>query len=242
MNTALKGQDLDFLWPFSNKRTLVDTTKTYEKIDKPSIKLENNEIENKNPFDDSFAIDSSVLVEYPLSSCFSSTFSNSNSSSSSKSKSVKEKVTYDQLLRPFTSPWILQRIRSDESPQALTTLRSWVHQKRRPEVDDNLIRTLSELDEETALQALESLLRPRKYIRGGKGQQLDLPVLLESLTGNLQIRAKALIDSGCTGSCIDKDFVKLHGLSTYQTPIPIPVYNADGTRNNTGSITELVKV
>ena len=133
MSTALKGQDLDFLRPFSKqKRTLVDMTKTSKnRKQKSKIKLENNEVENKNPFDDSFAIDPSVLVEYPSSSVSSSYshFSNSISSFPSKSKSVKSQETSHRLLKPFTAPWILQRIRAEDEQQALVTMRSWVYIK-----------------------------------------------------------------------------------------------------------------
>jgi hypothetical protein len=53
---------------------------------------------------------------------------------------------------------------------------------------------------------------------------------------------KALLDSGCTGSCISRDFVKNNQIPTKRTPRPIPIYNADGSLNKDGSITEYVKM
>jgi transposase InsO family protein len=52
----------------------------------------------------------------------------------------------------------------------------------------------------------------------------------------------ALLDSGCTGSCIDKEFVRKNNIQTRKVPLPIPVYNADGSLNEGGPITEFVEM
>lgn len=49
-----------------------------------------------------------------------------------------------------------------------------------------------------------------------------------------------LIDSGCTGSCIDVDLVKRYNILTKKLRIPLPVYNADGSLNSMGKITDCV--
>jgi hypothetical protein len=51
-----------------------------------------------------------------------------------------------------------------------------------------------------------------------------------------------LIDSGCTMSAIDKSFVEKHRINTIPIANPMPVYNADGTRNQHGDITEFVEL
>jgi hypothetical protein len=53
---------------------------------------------------------------------------------------------------------------------------------------------------------------------------------------------KALLDSGCTGSAINKKFVEKHGISTKKVVRPILIYNADGMRNKAGSIREYVEI
>ena len=53
---------------------------------------------------------------------------------------------------------------------------------------------------------------------------------------------KALIDSGCTGSCINENFVKKHGLNTTELPKSIPVFNADGSSNIAGRLTHMVQL
>jgi hypothetical protein len=50
----------------------------------------------------------------------------------------------------------------------------------------------------------------------------------------------ALIDSGATGRFIDRDYVKSNRLRTKALSRPIPVFNVDGTLNESGSISEVV--
>ncbi|CDO72200.1 hypothetical protein BN946_scf184970.g52 [Trametes cinnabarina] len=52
---------------------------------------------------------------------------------------------------------------------------------------------------------------------------------------------QALLDSGCTGSSIDVDFVRRNHIPTRKLPRPIPVYNADNTLNKGGPISEYVE-
>ena len=53
---------------------------------------------------------------------------------------------------------------------------------------------------------------------------------------------KALIDSGCMGSCINEDFVRKHNLNTTKLPKSIPVFNADGSSNITGRLTHTIQL
>ena len=53
---------------------------------------------------------------------------------------------------------------------------------------------------------------------------------------------QTLIDSGCTSSAISREFVVKHKINTTPIPHPIPVYNADGTRNQDGDIKEYVEL
>ncbi len=65
---------------------------------------------------------------------------------------------------------------------------------------------------------------------------------LEPVSSLLKLSTKALIDSGCTGSAINQAYIEKHNLDTKKALIPIPVYNADGTRNQGGDITEFVEL
>jgi len=53
---------------------------------------------------------------------------------------------------------------------------------------------------------------------------------------------KALLDSGATGSFIDRDFVCSKGINTRTLSCNIPVFNVDGSPNEAGQISEVVDV
>ena len=53
---------------------------------------------------------------------------------------------------------------------------------------------------------------------------------------------RVLIDSGASGSFVDKRFVDKHFITCYRLEDPIPVRNADGTENQGGPIEEFIDV
>ena len=57
-----------------------------------------------------------------------------------------------------------------------------------------------------------------------------------------QFRVISLVDSGRTKSCIDAGLVERFKVPKKKLRIPMPVYNADGTLNQLGKITEYVEV
>ena len=61
-------------------------------------------------------------------------------------------------------------------------------------------------------------------------------VIVTTLDDNHSHETQALLDSGCTGSCISRSFVETHSINTQKLIRPIPVYNADG------AITETVEL
>src|SRR5882757_789331 len=77
------------------------------------------------------------------------------------------------------------------------------------------------------------------YIQGS-GSQFTLSVVLQSLEGHISINAKALLDSGCTGSVISRKFIQEHQWKTYQLPKLKQVLNADGSPHASGFIYEYV--
>ncbi len=53
---------------------------------------------------------------------------------------------------------------------------------------------------------------------------------------------KALVDSGCTSSAINRSFVEQHNIPTHVTATPIPIYNANGTKNSGGAIMKYAEI
>ncbi|KAL5485546.1 hypothetical protein ACEPAI_8189 [Sanghuangporus weigelae] len=86
------------------------------------------------------------------------------------------------------------------------------------------------------LDAFVSIIHPK--VANNDEVDVSNPLLEEE---NL-IDAHALIDSGCTGSCIDEGFVKRYRFPTQKYICPRPVFNADGTSNEGGLIKEYVVV
>src|ERR1700689_1014624 len=114
--------------------------------------------------------------------------------------------------------------------------------KRRPEATEELIRLVASMDEEDAVQAVYELRSKRRYIKGTKGRELKVPTLLQTIDSLAQFQVTGLLDSGCTGSCINRKFVENNGIETTKLKVPLPVYNADGSINAAGSITDFVEM
>jgi hypothetical protein len=67
-------------------------------------------------------------------------------------------------------------------------------------------------------------------------------VEIESTDTAVKQCTQALIDCGATGCFIDIEWAKLNNVPTCPLTNPIPVYNVDGTSNNTGAITDIANV
>ena len=80
---------------------------------------------------------------------------------------------------PFTAPWVVRRLKEDKLADALIALRVWTHEKRRIEANEETVVQIVALEEEDAIAAVQSLKGPKCYVRGRKGSQLNLPVVLQ---------------------------------------------------------------
>lgn len=145
---------------------------------------------------------------------------------------------------PHSALWAARRIQEDEPESAIAILRNWTHNKRHREATHDMLATLNGMDDNTVIQALCKLRLPMLYVRSsGHRQQTTLLVVLHTMEfPRRQVSVNVLLDSGCTGSCIDKDFVCQNSIRTRKTALLIPVYNTDGSANATGSITEFVDI
>ncbi|SJL16261.1 uncharacterized protein ARMOST_19781 [Armillaria ostoyae] len=117
-----------------------------------------------------------------------------------------------------------------------------MHQDRVPELTEDLLTELHQ-GGERAREQLYELRKPPRYLRRRQSNDRDfsLNVQLSPCARRQTLATKALIDSGCTSSSINRAFVAEHQLDTRRTAIPIAVYNADGTCNQVGDITEFME-
>ncbi len=153
--------------------------------------------------------------------------------------------TYSEWLKPFGPEWTLRGIvQAKTESEAKAILKNWIHKVQAEEVMDHMIKGMQKAMRVDALWWLEELWQPKRYVSAlsGKGKDLTINVQIETLENITKIAMTALVDSGCTSSAINRAFVKKHNISTHATAAPIPVYNADGTRNQGGSITQYTEI
>jgi hypothetical protein len=71
---------------------------------------------------------------------------------------------------------------------------------------------------------------------------LAVDVEIESTDMAVRRCTQALIDRGAMGCFIDIEWAKLNNIPTRPLTNPIPVYNVDGTANDTGMITDITDI
>jgi hypothetical protein len=74
------------------------------------------------------------------------------------------------------------------------------------------------MDEPTAIAVIQELREPQIFKKGTSGSKLNLKVTVITLDTMCKLKATALLDSGCEGSCIDIDFVQENKLPTTHLP------------------------
>ena len=94
---------------------------------------------------------------------------------------------------------------------------------------------------EISIQSVPSVSMPRLFSSHLR-KSLDVLVMLGSLTDTTRVQATALLDSGCSVSAIDTNFVQTHRLPTLQLDWPINIQNADGSRNTVARATSYVRM
>jgi len=75
-----------------------------------------------------------------------------------------------------------------------------------------------------------------------QGTSLLLPVEIGTMDTSELHSVKALLDSGVTGSFIDRDFICSKGINTRTLSCNIPVFNVDGSPNEAGQISEVIDI
>ncbi len=96
---------------------------------------------------------------------------------------------------------------------------------------------------ENARERLYELRNPPVIVHSQESSKSNflVDIVLNPVTGTKMLSTKGLLDSGCTSSAINRSFIEKHDLPTCKINVLIPVYNADGTHNAGGDITEYVE-
>jgi len=75
-----------------------------------------------------------------------------------------------------------------------------------------------------------------------QGTSLLLPVEIGTMDTSELYFVKALLDSRATESFIDRDFVRSKGINTRTLSRNIPVFNVNGSPNETGQISKVIDI
>ena len=129
---------------------------------------------------------------------------------------------------PFLSLWVLSDLAAEAG---IGTLKQWVHDQKQQEVDKNLIQLLLNIPTNKALDWLEDLHEPKRFIfrtMRKTDQELNLQIELQDLEKGTMYQTQALFDSGCTGSCISQWFAEEKKLSLHKWAV-----HTSGTVNET---------
>ena len=93
-------------------------------------------------------------------------------------------------------------------------LLSLICEKRREKMMDKFIKFIYQLSVENVKVAVRTLKKLIHFVKGGRGKQLTLPVMVIRLNNNFQTDTQALIDSGYTRSYINQQFIINHKIPT----------------------------
>ncbi len=107
-----------------------------------------------------------------------------------------------------------------------------------------MIEGMHKASRTNALKWLKELQQPRWYIAAlsRKGKDLLIDVQVETMENQTTFGTKALVDSGCTSSTINRSFVEKHNIPTHAMAAPITIYNANGTKNSGGAIMKYAEI
>ena len=148
--------------------------------------------------------------------------------------------------KPFSALWVLSRLKNLAAEAGIGILRTWVHKHKQAEATSEKIKELLQMTTFEALDELEDLHRGKQFIFRKNNHASERELLIDAditnLTTGEQYRRPALIDSGCTGSCINQRFVDECNLPMQRYEFSTKAYNTDGTENSNGKITHFVEV
>jgi len=141
----------------------------------------------------------------------------------------------------YSVEWIAKKIRWSSEEEAIAILKVWAHSSREEKCTKEKLKELNGMMDDEVLKALKALEEP-SILRKIGDKQLNVRVKLQTTDTYRTFYKQALVDSGSSSSCISRKFVKENLIDTHPLPFPIIYYNADGSTNKDGSITEVVEM
>src|SRR3984957_3809613 len=138
----------------------------------------------------------------------------------------------------------IEEFRRSDTFTALDLLLDWCDDMFTEKITPSLVQRFRNLDDHWLLSEIRGLRSQTADVtieaRKSDRKDLIMKVLIASEQHRIQHETRALIDSGCTVSCINEETVKKFNLEKKPLEHAVPVRNADGTLNAAGSITHVV--
>ena len=105
---------------------------------------------------------------------------------------------------------MVRRIHDQDEKIAIRDLKTYARKDRRIEIEGQTIKDINSLPERDALWYIRNLRDKPRQVRTTGQNQMDVSGVVITMDTLDRHSMKALIDSGCTGSCINEDFVRKH--------------------------------
>ena len=104
--------------------------------------------------------------------------------------------------------WMVRRIQDQPPPITIRDLKTFVRKDREEEIMEEMIKELNKLEENQTLWYIQNLRTKPRQVRAMGKNQMDVSGVVKTMDMLESFQMKALIDSGCMGLCINKEFAK----------------------------------
>ena len=105
-------------------------------------------------------------------------------------------------LKSWTNKWMVRWIQDQDITIAMRDLKTYVRKDREIEIEEQTIGEINSLPEQDALWYIRNLRDKPRQVRATGKNQMDISGVIITMDTLDRHSMKALIDSGCTGSCI----------------------------------------
>ena len=146
-----------------------------------------------------------------------------------------------EVNKGYSTEWIAKKIWWSNKEEAMGILKVWVHSSREGECTKEKLKELNKMMDDEVLMAFKALEEP-SILRKMGDKQLNIWVKLSMKDTYRTFYKQALVNSGSSSSCISWRFIKENLINTHLLLFPITCYNADGSTNKDGSVTEIVEM
>ena len=153
-------------------------------------------------------------------------------------KEEMSSCSWKNTVDPWSINWMKQQVAHPDMQRNIRHLKTFIHNSRMIEVSPDLVEDLRQMSSEDTYWTLKDLQGPLRFRKASlqkSHNSLELPTII-IMNNRTRIETKSLIDPGCTGFLIHKDFITKYGIQTHNLPCLLKVYNANGTHNARGQI------